>query len=303
MRATTTPSPPTRRPTCPTARLAIFDNITSYTRGINGIMVDLAGGGTHASISASDFVFKVGNNNTPSSWAAGPATPTVSVRIGARRRWLGPRRDHLGQRLDQEQVAGSAGAADGQHRPDRDRRVLLGQQGRRHRRPSSDRLSARSVAGTAATFSPTLAVAAANHQRLGHQPQQQRDGVRRSRATSCPTWEPLPGSKSAAAAHLRPRAGGGDGDAGISSALAATATSASTMSASSAAPDLVSSSSSPQPNNADASNVRIAASFWQLSAESLRQSGQTRWLGDQLIDAADLDEDLLDSLVASGPAA
>ena len=68
----------------PNATTAVFNNITSFTRGINGIMVDLApSGGSHASINANDFVFKVGNNNSPSTWATVTATPTISVRTGA----------------------------------------------------------------------------------------------------------------------------------------------------------------------------------------------------------------------------
>ncbi len=39
--------------------------------------------GTHGTITASDFIFKVGANNTPSSWALAPAPTTVSVRPGA----------------------------------------------------------------------------------------------------------------------------------------------------------------------------------------------------------------------------
>jgi hypothetical protein len=46
-------------------------------------MIDLAGTGTHASITASDFAFKVGNNNSPSGWGPGPAPAAVSVRLGA----------------------------------------------------------------------------------------------------------------------------------------------------------------------------------------------------------------------------
>src|SRR5207253_1704481 len=46
---------------------ASFANYTSYWRGINGIMVDIANLPTGA-LSAADFGFKVGNSNTPSSW-------------------------------------------------------------------------------------------------------------------------------------------------------------------------------------------------------------------------------------------
>jgi hypothetical protein len=67
----------------PNATTAVFNNITSFTRGINGIMVDVAGGGDHASINANDFIFKSGNNNSPSTWATVTASPTISVRTGA----------------------------------------------------------------------------------------------------------------------------------------------------------------------------------------------------------------------------
>jgi hypothetical protein len=58
-----------------------FANYTGYSRGLNGIMVDIAG--AHGTITAADFAFKVGNNNTPGSWAAGPAPTSVTLRAGA----------------------------------------------------------------------------------------------------------------------------------------------------------------------------------------------------------------------------
>ncbi|MGE0696855.1 MAG: sorbosone dehydrogenase family protein [Pirellulales bacterium] len=67
----------------PGAGLAGFESVSSYARGINGLMIDLAGGGTHGSITANDFVFKVGNSNSPNTWGAGPAPAAVSVRLGA----------------------------------------------------------------------------------------------------------------------------------------------------------------------------------------------------------------------------
>jgi len=67
----------------PMGSLATFASVSSYSRGINGIMVDLVGGGAHVSITANDFVFKVGNNNTPGTWASVTAAATVSVRTGA----------------------------------------------------------------------------------------------------------------------------------------------------------------------------------------------------------------------------
>ena len=67
----------------PTGALATFANVSSYSRGINGIMIDLAGAGSHGSISANDFTFKVGNNNSPGAWTLAPVPATVSVRAGA----------------------------------------------------------------------------------------------------------------------------------------------------------------------------------------------------------------------------
>ena len=46
-------------------------------------MVDLTQGGSHSTITASDFTFRVGLNNSPSLWATAPAPSTVSVRIGS----------------------------------------------------------------------------------------------------------------------------------------------------------------------------------------------------------------------------
>jgi hypothetical protein len=62
---------------------ATFTNVSSYSGGITGIMVDLLGPGDHSSITASDFLFRVGNNNMPSAWAAAPAPSLVAVRPGA----------------------------------------------------------------------------------------------------------------------------------------------------------------------------------------------------------------------------
>jgi hypothetical protein len=60
---------------------ATFDNYTSYSRGINGLIVDidsLTGGPT-----MSDFVFRVGNDNNPAGWAAAPAPMSLTLRSGA----------------------------------------------------------------------------------------------------------------------------------------------------------------------------------------------------------------------------
>jgi beta-glucanase (GH16 family) len=52
-------------------------NYTSYTRGINGIMIDVAGLPAGATLTAADFEFRTGNNGQPTSWK--PALPPRSV--------------------------------------------------------------------------------------------------------------------------------------------------------------------------------------------------------------------------------
>jgi len=60
---------------------ATFANYTSYSRGINGIMIDIVGlAGTPT---VDDFGFKVGNNNDPTTWAQAPLPTSITVRKGA----------------------------------------------------------------------------------------------------------------------------------------------------------------------------------------------------------------------------
>ncbi len=59
---------------------ATFAHYTSYSRGINGVMVDV--GGLAGTPTVSDFEFKVGNDNTPSGWSAAPAPTSITVRSG-----------------------------------------------------------------------------------------------------------------------------------------------------------------------------------------------------------------------------
>jgi hypothetical protein len=61
---------------------ATFANYTSFSRGINGIMVDINNHPSPGSITAVDFEFRVGNNNDPNTWALAPAPSSVSVRTG-----------------------------------------------------------------------------------------------------------------------------------------------------------------------------------------------------------------------------
>jgi len=59
-----------------------FINYTSYSLGINGIMIDVAGLPVDAVLDADDFTFRVGNDGNPNGWTAPTAVPTVTVRRG-----------------------------------------------------------------------------------------------------------------------------------------------------------------------------------------------------------------------------
>ena len=61
---------------------ATFSNYSSYNRGLNGIMIDVEGLPA-ASLTAADFAFRYGNNNTPENWATAPDPTSITVRPGA----------------------------------------------------------------------------------------------------------------------------------------------------------------------------------------------------------------------------
>jgi len=58
---------------------ATFSNVSSYVDGINGILVEFSNLPAGVTFSASDFQFNVGNNGTPSGWAAAPAPTAVAT--------------------------------------------------------------------------------------------------------------------------------------------------------------------------------------------------------------------------------
>jgi hypothetical protein len=60
---------------------ASFANYTSYSRGINGVMVDISA--VAGTPSLSDFTFKIGNDSNPAGWAAAPNPTTIALRAGA----------------------------------------------------------------------------------------------------------------------------------------------------------------------------------------------------------------------------
>ncbi|MEO2032590.1 MAG: right-handed parallel beta-helix repeat-containing protein [Planctomycetaceae bacterium] len=60
---------------------ATFSNYSSYSRGINGVMVDIADAA--GTITPADFEFRVGNTPDPSTWAVAPAHNGFAVRAAA----------------------------------------------------------------------------------------------------------------------------------------------------------------------------------------------------------------------------
>ena len=61
---------------------ATFANYTSYSAGINGVMVDLDGMADGTGLSVDDFLFHVGNNSDPAGWATAAAPSSITVRPG-----------------------------------------------------------------------------------------------------------------------------------------------------------------------------------------------------------------------------
>jgi hypothetical protein len=52
---------------------ATFQDYTSYTKGLNGIIITFDNLPNPAALTAADFEFRVGNNNSPSGWVVAPA--------------------------------------------------------------------------------------------------------------------------------------------------------------------------------------------------------------------------------------
>ena len=74
---------PDKRALLPGQR-ATFANVTSYTRGINGVMIDVSAlPQSITALRASSFVIETGSGAAGSTWTAGPAPLSVGVRRGA----------------------------------------------------------------------------------------------------------------------------------------------------------------------------------------------------------------------------
>ena len=59
---------------------ATLANISNYSRGINGLMIDVLG--LSAVPSSADFEFKIGTSTDPTTWATAPAPTSISIRSG-----------------------------------------------------------------------------------------------------------------------------------------------------------------------------------------------------------------------------
>ena len=70
-----------KEPLLPGGR-ATFSNYSSYFRGINGIILDVSEVPT-TSLSASDFLLKVGNDNTVAGWQTAPEPVSITIREDA----------------------------------------------------------------------------------------------------------------------------------------------------------------------------------------------------------------------------
>ena len=62
---------------------ATFANVTSYSRGINGVMVDLASLQVVAALTAADFTFRYGAGADPATWTDAPPPESIAIRFGA----------------------------------------------------------------------------------------------------------------------------------------------------------------------------------------------------------------------------
>ncbi|NQU25503.1 MAG: hypothetical protein HQ567_29820, partial [Candidatus Nealsonbacteria bacterium] len=57
-------------------------NYTSYGRGLNGVMIDLANLPTGVTPTAGDFLFHVGNDDTPGDWPMAPGPSSITFYAG-----------------------------------------------------------------------------------------------------------------------------------------------------------------------------------------------------------------------------
>ena len=112
---------------------ATFANYTSYSRGINGLMIDVRN--LRGTPTANDFLLRVGNDDRPygadpnsplDDWPAAPAPVEITVRAGAGVDGADRVYVDLGRRRDPEALAASDRAGIRHDRAHSERRVLRG---------------------------------------------------------------------------------------------------------------------------------------------------------------------------------
>jgi len=59
--------------------IATFANYTSYSKGINGVAIDISELSDNVTLTEEDFTFRIGNSNAPSSWASAPALNGIAI--------------------------------------------------------------------------------------------------------------------------------------------------------------------------------------------------------------------------------
>jgi len=74
---------PAKEALLPGGGKAAFKNYTTFSRGLNGIMVDVAGLPSTTLDAARDFGYRYGNDDTPSAWATAANPTSITVRAGA----------------------------------------------------------------------------------------------------------------------------------------------------------------------------------------------------------------------------
>jgi len=72
---------PNKKPLMP-GGVAAFENYTSYDRGINGMVIDIAGLPNGVAPTTADFEFRVGNDRTPGDWKPVALDPTITMQPG-----------------------------------------------------------------------------------------------------------------------------------------------------------------------------------------------------------------------------
>jgi hypothetical protein len=63
--------------------IATYANLTDYSKGINGILIDVNGLPTGTTLTASDFLFATGNANDTTTWTPLATSPTITLLPGA----------------------------------------------------------------------------------------------------------------------------------------------------------------------------------------------------------------------------